>query len=152
MIVYRLSSSRYARDLCGRGSELAGGRWNNKGTALIYTSQSRALCMLEVAVHLPLGNLPLDYHLVSIELPDISLPVVEISSLGTAWKAWPPSSHTRHIGDEFVKEGKHLGLRVPSAIVPEEFNVLINPKHGDMTRVKIIHTEPFSFDSRLFTR
>lgn len=152
MIVYRLTSSRYARDLSGRGAEIAGGRWNSKGTALIYTSESRALCMLEVAVHLPLGNLPLDYFLVGIELPEASWPSISVKSLENSWKDWPPSGITCQLGDTFVKEGKHLAFRVPSVLVPDEYNVLINPKHPDMSTVKIISTEPFTFDSRLFKR
>lgn len=153
MIVYRLTSSCYARDLSGRGAEIAGGRWNHKGTALLYTSESRALCMLEVAVHLPLGNLPLDYFMVTIELPVMPpLPAIAIKSLDTSWKDWPPHAITRHLGDAFVKEGKHLALQVPSALVPEEHNILINPKHPDIIKVKMISAEPFTFDSRLFSR
>src|SRR5690606_18256346 len=70
MIAYRLSRTEYARDLSGRGAELAGGRWNSKGTALVYTGQTIALCMAEVAVHIPLGIIPLDYELVTLEIPD----------------------------------------------------------------------------------
>lgn len=152
MIVFRLTTSRYAHDLSGRGAEIAGGRWNHKGTALIYTSSSRALSMLEVAVHLPFGILPLDYFMVSIELPDGSYPAIPVTALASSWRSWPPSSSTQHVGDEFVKEGKHLALQVPSALVPEEFNLLLNPKHTAMTGVKIISKEPFTFDPRLFTR
>ncbi|MGB3529846.1 MAG: RES family NAD+ phosphorylase, partial [Saprospiraceae bacterium] len=73
MIVFRLSKSIYAHDLTGKGAEKSGGRWNSKGTALLYCSESRALCTAEIAVHTPLGNVPLDYELISVELPDHSL-------------------------------------------------------------------------------
>ncbi len=73
MIVYRLSKSKYSADLSGKGAEKAGGRWNSKGVAMVYTSASRALCTAEVSVHVPLGIVPVDYELVSIEIPDDSV-------------------------------------------------------------------------------
>lgn len=70
MIVYRLSKEIYANDLSGKGAEIAGGRWNSKGSAALYTAQSIALCVTEIAVHIPLGILPRDYRLIHIEIPD----------------------------------------------------------------------------------
>ena len=70
MIVYRLSRARFSKDLSGRGAELAGGRWNSKGTPMLYTSDSIALCTVEVAVHMPLGIVPFDYELVQIQVPE----------------------------------------------------------------------------------
>ena len=61
MIVYRLCKSIYKKDLSGKGAEIAGGRWNSKGYAILYTSESRSLCTAEIAVHTPLGNVPADY-------------------------------------------------------------------------------------------
>jgi RES domain-containing protein len=152
MIVFRLTTTRYARDLSGKGAEMSGGRWNNKGTAMVYTSESRALCILEVAVHLPLGNLPMDFVLISLELPDTSIENVDPSILPNDWKEHPPKSFTRRIGDEFVAAANHLTLKVPSALVPDEHNFLINPKHPDSHKIIVQSIEPFSFDSRFFTR
>ena len=70
MIVFRLSKAQFANDLSGKGAELVGGRWNSRGNAMLYTSQSIALCVTEIAVHVPLGILPKDYQLVHIEVPD----------------------------------------------------------------------------------
>ena len=70
MIVFRLSKAQFANDLSGKGAELVGGRWNSRGNAMLYTSQSIALCVTEIAVHVPLGILPKDYQLVHIEIPD----------------------------------------------------------------------------------
>ena len=75
MIVFRLSSSKYAKDLSGKGAEKSGGRWNSKGIALVYTGQSRALCTAEIAVHTPLGNIPLGYEIISIEILDPTAPL-----------------------------------------------------------------------------
>jgi RES domain-containing protein len=152
MIVFRLSATIYASDLSGRGAEQAGGRWNNKGTALVYTSESRALAMLEVAVHLPLGIMARDYSLITIQLPEEPVSSIYESSLPPDWKAWPPPVSTRSIGEQFVKKADHLILKVPSALVPGEFNFLINPKHPKASALKILSIHPFVFDSRMFNR
>lgn len=152
MISFRLTTAKHAHDLSGKGAEVTGGRWNNKGTAIVYTSESRALCMLEVAVHLPLGYLPKDYVLISLEVPDRSLQTISRSYLPEDWNQFPPKPSTRLIGDKFVSEGKTLLLKVPSALVPDEHNILINPAHKDFLQVKILTIEPFLFDSRFFIR
>jgi RES domain-containing protein len=151
MIVYRLSKKQYRNDLSGKGAWLAGGRWNSKGIALLYTGQSRALCLTEVAVHMPYGVIPEDYFLVEIEIPESSILEIAVESLPEDWAAFPHPASTRQIGDEFVREGKHLVLQVPSATVPGDFNYLINPLHDLSYQVKITSPPvPFPFDRRLF--
>lgn len=153
MIVFRLSKSRYAKDLTGKGAEKFGGRWNSKGVALLYTSDSRALCTAEIAVHTPLGNIPIDYEVALIHIPDDTIiPELEISELPKNWKSIPHSHATQEIGDKFVDEDKFLVLKVPSAVVQGEFNYLINPGHADFRSITIEKTEPFNFDERLFIR
>jgi RES domain-containing protein len=151
MIVYRLSKSAFCRDLSGKGAELWGGRWNKKGKPLLYTCESRALCITEIAVHTPLGIMPLDYCLTIIEFPDNSS-VQEINSnaLSSDWRSFPYPESTQKIGDDFIRFRKSLILKVPSAVVPGEFNYLINPGHPDFSKIKIVETEPFLFDDRLF--
>ncbi len=153
MIIYRISRSVYARDLSGKGAEKAGGRWNSKGVAVVYTSSSRALCVTEIAVHTPLGILPLDYYLVTIEIPD-SVDIYDLTTvkLPKDWKSIPHSGSTQKLGDQFIRENKYLVMKVPSAVVQGDFNYLINPFHKDFSRVKIISTERFSFDNRLFLK
>lgn len=153
MIVYRLSKGKYHRDLSGKGAEIHGGRWNSKGTALVYTSQSRALTFAEISMHIPLGITPKDYFLITIQILD----TVDIHKLGEAdlpadWRSNPHSDSTQKIGDEFATELKHLVLRVPSAVVPGDFNYLINPSHPMMREVTIANVEPFEFDSRFALR
>ena len=152
MIVYRLSKSAYARDLTGKGAEMSGGRWNSKGTAIVYTSQSRALCMAEIAVHTPLGNLPIDYCLVTIALPDHSIHVLNAKVLSDNWRSFPHLDETQKIGDKFITEEKYLVLQVPSAVVQGDFNFLLNPRHKKISEVKIIDVESFDFDERLFIK
>lgn len=151
MIVYRLSKQKYSDDLSGTGAELAGGRWNHKGTRILYTSDSRALCTAEIAVHTPIGLIPKDYVLISIEVPDdISILEVQLNELPENWRDFPCSGTTQEIGDKFIKEKDALVLKVPSVVVQGDFNYLINPSHQDFHRIKIINKELFNFDSRLF--
>ena len=153
MIVYRLSKSKYASDLSGKGAEKIGGRWNSKGTALVYTSESRALCTTEIAVHTPLGNLPLDYQLIAIEIPDdIQIKEIAKAELPQYWNTIPYSPATQKTGDIFVVEGKFLVLKVPSVVVPGDYNYLLNPAHREFHKVKIESIEPFNFDERLFIK
>ncbi len=153
MIVFRLSKSKFASDLSGKGAEKSGGRWNSKGTAMVYTSASRALCTTEIAVHTPLGNLPLDYKLISIEIPDeIAIQEFAQKDLPNNWKSIPHSHSTQLLGDKFIADSLYMVLKVPSAVVQDEFNFLINPNHAESHKIIIKAIEPFNFDERLFFR
>ncbi len=153
MIVFRLSKKDYCTDLSGKGAEKAGGRWNSKGYPMVYTSESRALCTTEIAVHSPLGNIPADYYLVTIEIPD-SASILELKQIDLPkdWKAIPHSNSTQLIGDKFLADGKFFVLKVPSVVVQGDFNYLLNPAHKSMSKVKITDTELFEFDERLFKK
>ncbi len=150
MIVFRLSKEQFAQDLSGKGAELVGGRWNSRGNAMLYTSQSIALCVTEIAVHVPLGILPKDYQLVQIEIPNEDF--LEMKRLSKDWQSFPHSNSTQMIGDKFLKDSKFLVLKVPSATVQGEFNYLINPRHKNFDQIKILKIENFNFDERLFKR
>ena len=151
MKVFRLCKCKYARDLSGRGAEMAGGRWNSKGIAVLYTSKSRALSMVEIAVHTPLGNLPEDYCMVTLEIPDRPILKVYPEGLPDDWHAFPSTVSTRERGDHFITKGKYLIMQVPSAVVAGDHNYLINPGHKDFHLIKILAIEPFSLDKRLFS-
>ncbi|MCG2792560.1 MAG: RES family NAD+ phosphorylase [Weeksellaceae bacterium] len=150
MIVYRLSKDAYANDLTGKGAEIAGGRWNSKGNAALYTGQSIALCVTEIAVHLPLGIIPKDYRLIQIELPDVIF--FEPKRFPTNWNTFPHLDSTQKMGDKFIKANKFLVMKVPSATVRGEFNYIINPRNLNFKDVKIKKVERFTFDDRLFIR
>lgn len=150
MIVFRLCRAKYQRDLSGKGAESSGGRWNSKGVPVVYCSASRALCTAEIAVHTPLGILPQDYRLVEIDIPDGSAYTLRKNQLPTDWAAIPPVSATKAVGDQFVLEGKHLVLKVPSVVVPGDYNYLLNPRHERFKEIKINEITSFSFDRRLF--
>ncbi|MDR7129471.1 RES domain-containing protein [Algoriphagus sp. 4150] len=154
MRVFRLSKKKFSNDLSGKGAELAGGRWNSKGKAVLYTSQSRALCTAEIAVHTPLGNIPRDYEIVEINVPDsiLSIKEIEIAELPIDWKSIPHSHASQEIGDKFLSENKFLVFKVPSVVVQGEFNFLINPAHRRFNEVEITSIDPFEFDFRLFMK
>lgn len=149
MIVYRLSKARYADDLSGRGAELYGGRWNSKGRRMIYTSATRALCTVEIAANLPLGLLPPDYKLVTIEFPDRAMYELSPSEYPDDWNSFPHLDASQEIGDQFILECKSLVLKVESALVQDEYNYLINPLHKDFKSVKIKGVEDYTFSKRL---
>lgn len=119
---------------------------------MLYTSASRALCVIEIAVRTPLGCIPIDYKIVTLDIPVHSILKMDRSTLPSDWDSLPHSDSTQKIGDEFIHNGKFLALKVPSAAVQDEFNYLINPNHKDMNKVRIINVQPFTFDERLFIR
>lgn len=151
MMVFRLTKSKYKDEISGIGAELFGGRWNSVGTRIIYTAESRALCTTEIAVHTPLGIVPTDYYLQTIRLPDTPLKEILVDDLTKNWREFPHNISTKTIGDEFIKNGNFLILKVPSAVIQDEYNYLINPFHVDYKKLELIKIEEFYFDKRLFT-
>lgn len=152
MKVFRLSRAAYSSDLSGKGAEKGGGRWNSRGLPMIYTSQHISLCMAEIAVHSPLGIIPINYELITLEIPEEEVTALPKGSLPENWREAFRMSNTQKLGDEFLNKGEKLILKVPSAVVAGEFNFLINPRHPKIKKVKILSIRPFEFDSRLFVR
>ena len=152
MKVYRVEREKYLETtLSGIGASMSKGyRWNSFNTKLVYTTESRALATLEVSVHLDLSeDLPTDRYYVEIEIPnDIIILEVNIQDLPQDWDAKPPTLTTQTIGDDFVFQNEAAILKVPSSIVPQEFNYLINPNHADATRIKISSKSSMKFDAR----
>ena len=152
MRVYRIEREKYLDStLFGIGAALTEGyRWNSLNTFLVYTSESRALATLEVSVHLDLSeDLPNDRYYVEIEIPDdITILELKREDLPENWDAKPPILETQFIGDDFVYENQAAILKVPSSIVPPEFNYLINPRHPDLSRIHVISKTPLKFDQR----
>ena len=128
-----------------------GYRWNSMNTKLVYTAESRALATLEVSVHLDLSeDLPQDRFYIEIDIPDrLTMLEVKLADLPLGWDAKPPNIMTQTIGDDFVLESEAAVLKVPSSIIPQEFNYLINPNHPDAKKIKVMSQSPMTFDSRL---
>ncbi|MGE5314348.1 MAG: RES family NAD+ phosphorylase [Acidobacteriota bacterium] len=152
-VLYRIARATYAEDLSGQGAMLAGGRWNQKGTPLLYTATSRSLACLEALVHLSQPEFLLPRRLVSIGVPAKIVPhIVNESDLPVEWRRNPPPFALAEIGTRWARKMESLLLQVPSAVVPEEFNMLINPAHPDMKAVRVTRIDRFSFDERLFSQ
>ncbi len=153
MKVFRIERQKYlSTTLQGIGASMTDGfRWNSQHTRIVYTSESRSLAMLEIAVHLNIHeNLPNDRYLLEIEIPDnIQILEVMLEDLPENWDAKPPTLETQTIGDDFVYGNDAVVLKVPSAIIPEEFNYLINPNHKDAKRIKVLNERKLEFDERL---
>lgn len=154
MKVYRLTRLKHLGEFSGKGAALCGARWNSKGTEIIYTSDSRALAMAEVAVHLSLDNLPVDFMMLEIDIPDsvIVAPQLLPGSLPHDWNQFPHPLSTQLIGDQFVQDQQFCVVLVPSAIVRGDCNILINPNHPDFRKITISGKEDFPFDLRIIPR
>ncbi len=151
MQVYRLSKKKYSESLSGAGAASAGGRWNSKGTGMIYTSGSRALSLLEAFVHLPSGIIPRDYVMMTIDIPDtLHQNIIDINSLPADWRSDAGILKTQKTGDDLIASNAACVLRVPSAIVPGNYNYLINPDHPDISKISIVSVDDFPFDERMF--
>jgi RES domain-containing protein len=132
----------------GEGARKSGGRWNSVGIAVVYTSGTLSLALVEVLVHLPSGILPA-YSAVRVDFDESMVTAVGPRDLPANWRDYPPPPSTRAIGDLWVAQGSSLVLRVPSVIVPTEFNYILNPAHPAFADVTIGEPMPFPFDARL---
>ena len=141
-----------ADDVSGKGAEITGGRWNHKGTPLLYTSASRALACLETVVHLNAGGLPLNRYLVEIVIPAPAwraATIVTAASARVGWDAEPAGKTSMDFGTAWVRSAESLLLIVPSVVVPEEANVLINPLHADARTLHAVSVRRWLYDPRL---
>lgn len=141
-----------ADDTTGKGAELAGGRWNRPGTPLLYLSGSRALACLETLAHVgsePL--LPLNRFLVEFHLPEgvWGARTVFPRDEHVGWTAQPPGLVSLDWGTRWAQEGRSALAEVPSVIVPEEANLLLNPLHADADRISVRKVRPWRYDLRL---
>jgi RES domain-containing protein len=150
MNVYRIAKTLYINDLSRSGARTYGGRWNHKGVSMIYTSENRALATVEYIVHVPLSIVPEHLGLATLHIPDTISPCeISLSDLPGDWREYPAPSRLAELGSEWAAKNESLLLRVPSAVVDHEFNILINPLHSDMRYVSIFQVENYTFDKRL---
>lgn len=150
MRVYRIAKTKYIHDLSGAGARIYGGRWNNKGVSLLYTSENRALATVEYLVHVPLSIVPNELSIANIQIPDdINPREISISDLPSNWRDYPAPQELAQLGTQWALMNETLLLRVPSAVVIGEFNILINPFHPDIKHVTVPHVETYQFDERL---
>lgn len=149
MIVFRISNSLYNNDISGSGAKLMGSRWNSKGIPLLYTSQFISLAVLEMLVNTNFKDYAMALDLMYIYFPEEQATTnIDLKNLKMNWK--DDLGYTRFIGDEFIKQKEFLILKVPSAVIQEEYNYLANPLHPDFKKIKITKTKSFWPDERLF--
>ncbi|RKD12858.1 hypothetical protein BCY91_11490 [Pelobium manganitolerans] len=148
MELFRLGNCLYAHRLDGEGARIYGGRWNTEGIPAVYFASSRALALLEVLVHLPTGLMPDDFCMANFEV-ETAYTEISAEKLPNGWNNIPFEQSTQVIGNRFLKQKEFLLLRVPSAIIKGEYNYIANPAHPDISKLKLLQKEPFSFDQRL---
>lgn len=148
MIAWRISRQRYALlALTGFGAAQRGGRWNSRGVPLVYASTSRALALLEILAHIDREQAPTDYEFTRLSIPDDAIAILE--SVPASWDAEPPPVDNRAIGEEWVRSLSGLALLVPSVIVPDDWNVVINPAHPRFEEIVVTMDGPVRIDPRL---
>lgn len=147
MILYRIARKDHIQDLSGMGAMLFGGRWNRQGIRALYAAGSVSLAMLEVIANSGSDKVNAGLHLAEIHFPD-ETDISTIDKLPEHWNSFPYTGKTVSIGSQFLKSGGFC-LKVPSALVPSEFNYIINPLHEKFTGVSILDTRPLIFDQRL---
>ncbi len=153
MIVFRIAKTKHIRDLSGGGAKIYGGRWNLKGVSVIYTSPNRSLATVEFLVHVPLPLVPPGLSLACIKIDKKIVPgKIPESKLPKNWRDSPPPLQLADLGTDWLLKEAGLLLRVPSAVVEHEYNILINPAHPDMKAVTIESVEKYEFDPRLVDR
>lgn len=150
--VWRISKRKYAATAFnGEGARLCGGRWNSRGKSVVYTSATLSLAVLETFVHMELedaGNL---FACIRAEIPkDLSIERIELSQLPDYWRNIPAPISLALMGDRWLAEGSTAVLMVPSAIIPTEYNYLINPLDRDFSRITIHASQPFYLDPRMW--
>jgi len=150
MEVFRLSKEAFAHSLSGIGAALKGARWNSVGMEIVYTAANRSLAMAEVAVHFSIAMAPPKYQMVTLHIPDdTSMTSLNLIDLPTDWHVFPHTDTTKSFGDRFLLENRYCILKVPSAVTKGDFNYLLNPRHAEFTRIRIIDRSDFLFDGRL---
>jgi RES domain-containing protein len=152
MRVWRICHEKWAKTAFdGQGAKIYGGRWNSIDIAVVYTSSSLALAALESLVHLGVKKMPINYVAISADISEnLTIKKVELNKLPQNWRDDPAPQELATIGDQWVSSKASAILKVPSAVIDEEWNYLIYPEHPDFEQIQISLPKPFQFDARLF--
>jgi RES domain-containing protein len=153
MKAWRITQQKRTRAaFSGEGARLYGGRWNSPGVPVVYVAQSQSLAVLEVLVHLDAPALLKKYVLLAVDFNASLVIDLDRSSLPKNWRSDPIPESVQAVGDQWVASGDSPVLRVPSVLVPEESNFLLNPRHPDFGGIRISRPQAFRFDPRLTRR
>ena len=143
MLVYRISKTKYANDLSGEGSRLNGGRWNHISIPCVYTSESIALAVLEFTVNVDINLLPDSLSIVTVQIPYKGIMEFGIKDLPDNWREIPAPIETKDFGSDLVKSLSYPVLKIPSVVIPDEHNYILNPLHKESKNFKIISIKDF---------
>lgn len=147
---WRITKKKHAATaFTGVGAKENGGRWNNPGTAVVYCAGSTSLAILEMLVHLESHDLLGSYVTFEVAFDESLVERVDVKSLPRSWRRSPAPGPLQRLGDEWVAGGRSAVLRLPSAIVPTEWNYLLNPAHPDFSKISVGPKRPIQFDARL---
>ena len=148
---YRICKTKYASTAFdGEGAFRFGGRWNLRGTRIIYTAGNLALAALEMLVHLDDDSMLFEYSYISAQIQsDLILKVEDFRSLPKDWSNSPAPIAVQQIGNDWAKLGISAVLEIPTSIIPLEKNYLINPLHSDFAKIVIGKAQTFTFNDRL---
>ena len=149
MQVYRVGASKFSGDLSGEGAKLFGGRWNHKTIPCIYTSQSRALAILEYTVNINIDEVPRALSITTFEIPDSAIKLITEKELPGNWRESPVPSSTKDFGSALLKSLSAPVYKIPSCVMNEEYNFLLNPLHAHKVLFKIIEIKDFVYDVRI---
>jgi len=150
MRAFRIVKKRHALTaFSGDGARAFGGRWNFPGIPMVYAAHTRALAALESLAHYGGAERRMQFVTFEIEIPDNLAMYLDATGLPRDWRADEPSHSTQALGSEWQRGAGSAALVVPSALVPQECNVLLNPEHPDIDKIMVTYPEPFTFDARL---
>jgi RES domain-containing protein len=150
--VHRILRKKFSKSpFDGEGAFPFGGRWSSPGTRLAYGAEHLSLAMIEYFVHLDTDDPPQDLVSVAAEVPDgIPKVAITVKQLPANWRRSPAPPVLAAIGDSFARDGKSAILVVPSALVPAESNWLLNPRHPDFSKIRVLPSERLNYDPRFF--
>lgn len=149
MIVYRIAKKTYLSDLTGTGARLHGGRWNKIGVPLIYTSSHLSLAVLELLANQVRQLVDDSFGYIKISIPDNQIKRIDLPAIHPDWRLSPYHESTIQIGTSWAQIQDSLALQVPSAVLHQEDNVLINPLHPSFNSISIIETGELDLDGRV---
>jgi RES domain-containing protein len=153
MEVYRIAKKKYLNDISGFGAKLYGGRWNREGLQMLYTSAHLSLAVLEVLANQFRKKIDHRFGYITLNIPDKAiLDLSDIGKLSENWRASQYSQQTIDFGSDWLLSQQSLALKVPSAVLEQESNILINPFHKDFNKLTVKNTAEVNLDGRVATK
>ena len=149
MKIYRIAKRNFIEDLSGEGARLYGGRWNRKGHSMLYFSEHLSLSVLEILVHTVQQLITNDYWFLEVEISEKDIVNVQLKDLPNNWRTNSLISETQDFGTNWLLKDNELAVRIPSAVLPFENNILINPKHLRFSSLRVAGISELNIDARL---